>query len=283
MNEEKWKSTKERIFEILQIGHKKDFASRAYDFTIALLIIVNIVLSICFTFDELASYHSIFSQIEAITIIFFTIELILRLWTADLLYNEKPLVSIVKYLFSFNGIIEFWSIVPFYLPMVFPKGIIAFRMFRVVRILRLFQANTYSDAMSTILIVIKRKRNQMLSSMLIIFAIMIMASLVMYGLEHEAQPEVFKNAFSGIWWATSALLTVGYGDIYPKTFLGEAVSIFITFLGVGMVAIPTGILSAGFTEYEAEQRAAQLAEEHLKHKKKRGVTYCPFCGEKLPK
>lgn len=283
INEEKWKTTKERIFEILQIGHKKDFASRTCDFTIVLLVMVNIVLSICYTFDELSPYFPIFSEIETMTVIFFTIELILRLWTSDLLYGQRKIVSIAKYLVSFNGIIEVWSIIPFYLPIVFPKGIIAFRMFRVIRILRLFQANSYSDAMSTILIVIKRKKNQILSSMLMIFIIMIMASLVMYGLEHEAQPEIFKNAFSGIWWATSALLTVGYGDIYPITPLGEAVSTLITFLGVGMVAIPTGILSAGFTEYETEQEATQSEGGNLNHKRKKGVTYCPYCGEKLPK
>jgi len=76
--------------------------------------------------------------------------------------------------------------------------------------------------------------------------LMIGSSLCMYSLEHEAQPEVFSNAFSGIWWATSTLLTVGYGDIYPITTLGKIFGIFISFLGVGMVAIPTGIISAGF-------------------------------------
>ena len=77
---------------------------------------------------------------------------------------------------------------------------------------------------------------------------MLGASLCMYGIEHDAQPEVFSNAFSGIWWAASTLLTVGYGDIYPVTTLGKVFGIVITFLGVGMVAIPTGIISAGFVE-----------------------------------
>ena len=77
---------------------------------------------------------------------------------------------------------------------------------------------------------------------------MLGASLCMYGIEHDAQPDVFSNAFSGIWWAASTLLTVGYGDIYPVTTLGKVFGIVITFLGVGMVAIPTGIISAGFVE-----------------------------------
>ena len=81
--------------------------------------------------------------------------------------------------------------------------------------------------------------------------LMIGASLCMYSLEHEAQPEVFSNAFSGIWWAASTLLTIGYGDIYPVTIMGKTLGIIISFLGVGMVAIPTGIISAGFVDMYA--------------------------------
>lgn len=271
----KSKLTKHRIFEIIQIGKDTDAASRAFDFTIVGLILINIVISVCFTFSELGKYEALFTGIEAVTIVCFSVELALRLWTATFLYKKGPFRSAVKYLLSFNGIVEVLSIVPFFLPFIFPKGIIAFRMFRVVRILRLFQANAYSDALSTIMIVLKRKRNQILSSMLIIFVIMLMSSLLMYGFEHEAQPTVFSNAFSGIWWATSTLLTVGYGDIYPITLWGKIASIAITFLGVGMVAIPTGILSAGFTEYMAEQR------EQRRSKKK--SLFCPYCGEKQPK
>ena len=281
--QEKYEKIRKKVFDILQIGHHKDVLSKTCDAIIVFLIIVNIIISICFTFEELQAYYPLFHTIEEITAICFTIELLLRLWTADLLFGQRKFISIVKYLLSFNGIVEFWSIAPFYLPMLFPKGLVAFRMFRVIRILRLFQANTYSDAMSTIFVVIKRKSSQILSSMVMIFVIMIMASLVLYGFEHVAQPQVFTNAFDGLWWSTSALLTVGYGDIYPITIWGKAMGILITFLGVGMIAIPTGILSAGFTEYEAEQKAELLRRQRAHHKKRRGLEFCPFCGEKLPK
>ena len=192
------RNKKERIFEILQLGNHEDAVSRACDVLIIALILINIMVSICFTFEELESYFPLFHVIETITMIFFVIELVLRLWTADFLYGDGKIKSALRYLISFNGIVELWSILPFYLPVFFPKGIIAFRVFRVVRMLRLFQVNTYSDAMSTIFIVVKRKRNQILSSMVMIFVVMIMASMVMYGFEHNAQPEVFKNAFSGL-------------------------------------------------------------------------------------
>lgn len=86
--------------------------------------------------------------------------------------------------------------------------------------------------------VLNSKRQQLFSSVFTILILMLASSLCMYSLEHEAQPEVFTNAFSGIWWAASTLLTVGYGDIYPITALGKLFGIFITFLVVGMVAIP---------------------------------------------
>lgn len=87
----------------------------------------------------------------------------------------------------------------------------------------------------------------------------------MYSVEHEAQPEVFKNAFSGIWWSMSTLLTVGYGDIYPVTSLGRGMAICIAYLGVGAVAIPTGIISAGFVEqYQRKSSLMNIREEDIK-------------------
>lgn len=95
---------------------------------------------------------------------------------------------------------------------------------------------------------------------------MLASSLCMYSLEHEAQPEVFSNAFSGMWWSVSTLLTVGYGDIYPITTLGKIFGIFITFLGVGMVAIPTGIISAGFVDqYSRLKKISEYASEEDVH------------------
>lgn len=121
-------------------------------------------------------------------------------------------------------------------------------MVRIVRIFRLFRINAYYDSLNVITEVISGKKQQLISSVFIIVVLMLASSLSMYSLEHEAQPEVFTDAFSGIWWAASTLLTVGYGDIYPITTAGKILGIAITFLGAGMVAIPTGIISAGFVD-----------------------------------
>lgn len=121
-------------------------------------------------------------------------------------------------------------------------------MLRVARIFHLFRLNAKYDSFDIITTVLYEKRNQIISSVFIVFILMLASSLCMYSVEHEAQPTVFRNAFSGIWWSMSTLLTVGYGDIYPVTTLGRIMAICIAYLGVGAVAIPTGIISAGFVE-----------------------------------
>jgi len=198
-----------------------------------------------------------------VTVAFFTADYALRLWTAHVPRPQfsRP-IAMVKYALSFSGLVDLLSFLPYYLPFFFPAGVVAFRMFRVVRIFRLFRINAYYDSLHVITEVISSKRQQLMSSVFIILVLMLAASLCMYSLEHEAQPEVFTNAFSGIWWAVSTLLTVGYGDIYPITAAGKVFAIIITFLGVGMVAIPTGIISAGFVDqYSRIKRISEYAQE----------------------
>ncbi len=243
------RARKKRIFDIIQIGNRNDWPSRLFDIVLIVLIALNLFIAIFATFDCSRPYHALIERIDLATVLAFTAEYLLRLWTAEFLYpTATPLRATVKYMTSFNGIIDLLSFFPYYLPVFLPQGAVAFRMFRVVRILRLFQVNAYYDALNVIGAVLRSKRDQLVSSIFIILVLMTASSLIMYGLEHEAQPEVFANAFSGMWWAVSTLLTVGYGDIYPVTVAGRVFGTILTFLGVGMVAIPTGILSAGFVE-----------------------------------
>ena len=243
-------SLRKRIFEIIEIGAPDDYASRAYDIINILSIMVNLVVSVLYTFDEFSiPYGELLLSIEAVTVAFFAMDFLLRILTAKCLYPKlsEPR-ALIKYLLSFSGIVDLCSFLPYYLPVFFPSGVIAFRMFRVVRIFRLFRINAYYDSLNVITEVITSKKQQLLSSVFMIAILMLASSLCMYSLENVAQPHVFTNAFSGIWWAVSTLLTVGYGDIYPITTMGKLFSILITFLGVGMVAIPTGIISAGFVD-----------------------------------
>ena len=246
----KWLKRRQRIFQIIEVGYDLDYASRAYDYVNVIAILLNLTVSILQTYENIRElYAPILYAVEIITVVFFVVDYILRLFTARFLHNEKKeLRAIRKYVFSFMGIVDLLSFLPYFLPIIFPQGTIAFRMIRIVRIFRLFRINAYNDSLTVINQVLNSKKQQLVSSVVIILVFMVASSLCMYSLEHEAQPEVFSNAFSGLWWATSTLLTIGYGDIYPVTFLGKALGIFISFLGVGMVAIPTGIISAGFVD-----------------------------------
>lgn len=266
--ETEWDYRRKRLFEIIEIGLPGDVASQVYDAFNILSIVINLVVSVMYTFDDLhARFGPWLVTIEAVTVAFFALDYGLRLWTAKFL---RPSLTepraVLRYIFSFSGLVDLLSFLPYYLPVFFPSGAVAFRMFRVARVFRLFRVNAYYDSLGVITQVISSKRQQLFSSVFILLVLMLASSLCMYSLEHDAQPEVFSNAFSGIWWSVSTLLTIGYGDIYPVTTMGKIFSIFITFLGVGMVAIPTGIISAGFVDqYTRIKRISEYADEDEVH------------------
>lgn len=239
-----------RVFEIIQIGEGKDYASRAFDMFISLCIVSNIICMILLTFNSLSEYYSILKLIENVTIYVFVIEYSLRVITAKYLYPEyNTFGAIIMFVTSLYGVIDLLSILPVVLVGVLPYGFSALRMLRVFRILKLFRITKNYDSFSVIGVVLRNKKNQIASSVSIVLILMLAASLLMYGFEHEVQPDKFENALSGIWWAVNTMLTVGYGDIFPVTSGGKLLTVVIEFLGVGLVAIPTGIISAGFMEY----------------------------------
>ena len=255
---------RQRVFKMVSVGVVDDPINQSYDVISTAMLLINLIGAFAGTFDSVALKHGeLLSRVEAITVAFFALDYILRVFTAPCLYpGEKGLRPYWKYITSFSGIVDLLSFLPYYLPMFFPAGAVAFRLIRVARILRLFRVNAYVDSLNVISEVLISKSQQLLASLFIIFVLMLASSLAMYSLEHDAQPEVFKNAFSGMWWAVSTLLTVGYGDIYPITPMGKFLGILITFLGVGMVAIPTGIISAGFVEqYSRAKRLSDYARE----------------------
>ena len=252
-----------RIFEIVEIGAADDLLSRGYDFFGSLVVVLALAASVAATFDGAEERCGVLlNTVEIVTSAFFAVDYVLRVWTARCLYPTlTPGKATVRYVSSIGGLIDLASFLPTFLPVFFPSGMVAFRMFRVVRIFRLFRINAYYDSLHVITEVLRSKRQQLLSSVFIILTLMLASSLCMYSLEHEAQPEVFRNAFSGIWWSVSTLLTVGYGDIYPITTAGKIFGIVITFLGVGMVAIPTGIISAGFVDqYSRIKRISEYGQ-----------------------
>lgn len=312
--------SKKRIFAIIQVGNVNDIPSRVYDISLIIAILLNLFIAVFETFPQSALYIPVLNVFESITILFFIIDYVLRIWTADYYYEHLHLSvakARLKFIFSWVGLVDLLSCIPLFLPM--GGGVL--RLFRIGRILRIFRIHNHADPLQVIANVIINKKGQLLSSTFIVLVLMIAASLLMYSLEHEAQPEVFVNAFSGFWWAANTLLTVGYGDVIPITLAGKICGVILTFLGVGMVAIPTGILSAGFMEQVSSLKHQKELEEikHIltlaeanaqaRHEEQRqtiitgtGINdadfchpilpsdtvdesyhYCPYCGHSLPK
>ncbi|MEE0963681.1 MAG: ion transporter [Ruminococcus bromii] len=259
---------KERIYNIIRDDDENDLISNIFDGIIITFIIINIITVIADTFNLPEAFQQIFDVIEIISVIIFTIEYVLRVFTADLLHSDlTPTKARIKYIFSLLAIIDLLAILPFYLPFIIPIDLRVLRSLRIIRLFRIFKANRYTSALSTIATVFKKKGSQLLSSILVCFLLMIIAAVLMYNVENAAQPETFNNAFSALWWAVATFTTVGYGDIYPVTALGKLLSAVIAFLGIGLVAVPTGIISAGFME--------QIDKNDDEKE------FCPYCGKKI--
>ncbi len=267
-----YQKLKNQVFVTIHGSDKYDVRSRVFDIFIIMLIVLNVIMVIAETFSLPNRLSTAMYYIEIFSLAVFTVEYVLRLWTADLLFPDiTPIKARVKYVFSFMAIIDLLAILPFYVPFLIPIDLRVLRTLRTVRLLRLFKVNRYTKAISTIANVFKEKSSQLLSSVFVVALLMLISSILMYNVEHNAQPDKFKNALSGLWWAVATFTTVGYGDIYPVTFAGKILSAIIALLGIALVAVPTGIISAGFIE-QIEQN---------KDDDSPSVTYCPHCGNKI--
>ena len=270
-----YENAKKRTFEIIEKSQKGDILSTIFDYFIVILISLNVASVFLETFELSVYLNNFLRKFEIFSIIIFTIEYILRLWTSTLLYPDKnSFVARIKYIFSLMAIIDLVSILPFYLPFFFNVDLRVLRALRLFRLLRILKVNRYTHAMQKVLFVIKNKSTELISSIFVIFILMLISSVLMYSVESPVQPEVFKNGFSGLWWAVATFTTVGYGDIYPITSVGRFLSAIIALLGIGLVAVPTGIITSGFMEASSKEEVDDNSQQDEKH-------FCPYCGKNL--
>ena len=249
-----------KIFTILQPDDGDSVLSRIFDWLVTALILTSVVIVFVATFDLPPGTMRILGGVEAVASVVFTIEYALRIVTADFLYQDKgPVRSRIKYILSPMAVVDFVSILPFWLPMFLPETLLGLRALRLVRLLRILKLHRYYDAMRSLGEVVVLKKRELLGSIYFVAISMLLASLLMYSAEHDAQPDVFCNAFSGLWWAVATLTTVGYGDIYPVTVVGRFLGALIAFSGIAAVAIPTGIITTGLGECISRKNAAKDA------------------------
>ncbi len=241
-------SVRRRLFDIIQPDQGDSRGSRLFDWTITALILVCVAIAFVVTFDPPRELVNALLVVEQIASVAFTVEYLLRILTADFLYpDERPLAARVRYVLSPMAVIDLLAILPFWLPMFLPCSLLVLRALRLVRLLRILKLNRYFNALQAIGDVLSDKRRELIGSLFFVGLLMLISSLLMYSVEHDAQPAVFRNAFSGLWWAVCTLTTVGYGDIYPVTVPGRVLGALIAFSGIAALAIPTGIVTAGLT------------------------------------
>lgn len=244
------KAIKKRVFEIISKAEDGDRASKIFDWSIMILIALSIISIILESFANIyEKYHSVFQVFEVITVVVFTIEYLLRIWTADLLFPEAKHPHL-KYIFSFMAIIDLLAILPFYVPFISAdlRFLRMMRLFRLFRLLRVFKLGRYFEALQIIVKVIRTSGPQLIMSVVICFFVMLFSAIIMYTVENPVQPEQFPNVISSLWWAICTLTTVGYGDVYPITHVGRFFASLISLVGIGIIAIPTGIIAAGFNQ-----------------------------------
>ena len=260
---------KKRIYEILEVAAPGDSLSRIFDVFIMTLIFLNVVAVVLETVQGLsAQYRGFFRSFELVSVIIFSIEYILRLWSCTINPKYRNLIlGRFRFMVTPLALVDLFAILPFYLPMLIKMDLRFLRAVRLVRIFRLFKIGRYSESMKLFGSVLKAKKEQLVITLFAVFILLTIASSLLYYVENEAQPEAFSSIPSTMWWGVSALTTVGYGDMYPITPIGKFLGAIISLLGIGLFAMPTGILSAGFVE---EIR-----------KKKESERKCPHCGPRL--
>lgn len=242
---------KKKVADLLYTGsNKRSWYYKFDDYLLTSLIILNVISIILESFDQIYSkYNFFFNLLETLTVVVFTLEYIARIWVADIRYRiYSPLKARRKYIFSAMGIIDLLAIIPFFLPLIIPFDGSQIKSLRTLRLFLIFKLAHYSNALRLIARVISGKKNELGITIFSTIILMVICSSLMYEIEKEVQPEAFNSIWSSFWWAVASLTTIGYGDIVPISDMGKLLASVTAIFGVGLVAVPTGIIGAAFLQ-----------------------------------
>lgn len=253
--------TRQRIAKILDASDPSDRVGRMVDITLVILIGVNvlaIVLESVAAFYQ--AYRVQFIWFEAFSVIIFTIEYLLRVWSCvdnENAYKGRSISARLRYMITPMALVDLIAIIPSYISLFVGTDL---RFLRVVRLLRVFKLTRYSSSMQVLLNVLKAEASSFMAAFFILFVLLIVASSGIYLIEHDIQPEAFGSIPSSMWWAMATLTTVGYGDVTPITAGGRFFGGCITLVGMGMVALPAGILASAFSDQLQQRRERYRAQ-----------------------
>jgi len=245
---------RKRTAELLEAHRNLHGWGHLIDIFLITLITANVGMIMLETIPHLADqYAQAFRYFELFSVAIFTVEYLLRLWSCV----ETPIPGQggkksgrLRWAFTPLGLIDLIAIMPFYISLFIPDGgtsLLMLRVFRALRLLRIFKLTRYSSALTILLSVLKRESRVLAVMSVILLAILLLASWGIYLLERDLQPDVFGSIPSAMWWAVITLTTVGYGDVIPITQGGRVFAGLISLVGIGMMALPAGVLASGFS------------------------------------
>lgn len=256
----RWRKT---VFHVIGAPRDNNRVGRWFDRMILSLIAINLLAVILETLPDLeAGWRVVFLVIETVSIGIFTVEYILRLWSSvENPGYDKPLSGRVRFALRPMMLIDLLAIVPAYLPFI---GVDTrhLRGLRLMRVFQLLKIGRYSRSLQTMSRVFLIKREELIITLSALVILLVIASSLMYYAEHEAQPDNFSSIPATIWWAVITVSTVGYGDVVPVTVLGRAIASVIALLGVGLFALPAGIVASGFSQEAAMQQRQATKKDH---------------------
>ena len=242
-------SFRRKVYEAIEVGRGDDGVSRYFDVTIMALILLNVAAVVLESVPAYgAAYGAEFEAFNVFSVAVFTVEYLLRLWTAvevPFLRRYPPWKARLKMAATPALIIDLLAILPYYLQAIIG---IDLRMLRVLRLLRFLKLSRYSPALHTLMRVIVNERRSLLGASLLLITALLFASSGIYLIENSAQPDKFGSIPDSAWWAIATLTTVGYGDLTPITPLGRVFGGVVMVMGLCILALPVAIISAGFAQ-----------------------------------
>ncbi|MDD3777035.1 MAG: ion transporter [Actinomycetota bacterium] len=268
MGSERYKNIKQRLYQILEKAEPTDKLGMAFDIFLIAIITLNLIAIVLNSVISIASsYYQVFRYFEIFSVTIFTMEYLLRLWVSNINPAFKGKVrGRIKFIFTPLAVIDLLAVLPFYLPFVIHVDLRFLRIMRLIRLFRIFKFSRYFESINILGKVFKRKRAELAMAMFIIFLLLIIVSSLMYQIESRAQPDNFGSIPQAMWWGISAVTPIDFG-LKPVTIWGKLLSATVAFLGVGLFAIPAGILSSGLVE--------------IVNEKKKGPIKCPHCGQQF--
>lgn len=264
--------TKQKVWELVEAVEHSDRKGKLYDWfdvSILTLIALNILAVILETVDTIHDNYGVyFHRFEIFSVVVFSVEYLLRVWSSNSQAKySKPFWGRVRFMFTPMALVDLLAILPFFLTF-FSFDLRFIRTLRLFRLFRVFKFVRYSNTLKLFGKVLKGKKEELIVTVTIMFVLVIITSSFIYLAEHEAQPDKFTDIPTSMWWSIVTLTTVGYGDVFPVTPMGKVFAAMIAILGIGMFALPTGILGASFVEEIDKMKAKEKP-------------CCPHCGKEI--